>query len=74
MEAGSGIEPLYEDLQSRRGHFPGVPETGYSVYDFNPVSAQSLPTDFPANPVFSRHDYTGITLACQRLPRSAGVI
>ena len=27
LEAGSGIEPLYEDLQSRRGRFPGIPET-----------------------------------------------
>src|ERR1700730_634095 len=29
MEAGSGIEPLYEDLQSRQFLFPNSPETAF---------------------------------------------
>src|SRR5205823_13848854 len=31
LEAGSGIEPLYTDLQSNRGRFPIIPETAIPV-------------------------------------------
>src|SRR5438045_996274 len=31
--------------------------------DFNPLEARTSPAGFPADPDFSRHDYTGITHA-----------
>jgi hypothetical protein len=31
VEAGSGIEPLYEDLQSRQCLFPNSPETPFTL-------------------------------------------
>ena len=62
MEAGSGIEPLYEDLQSKQADFSEVPELAFRLKSQRSNGTSSLKATF-ADPNFSRHDYTGFTPA-----------
>src|SRR4051794_4427804 len=62
VEAGSGIEPLYEDLQSRQGCFWVFPETAIrSLFQVSssPILAHRLPSKSQLFSARLHQNYTG---------------